>query len=79
MLLFNDYSRREMEAYMMQRKAIYELAIRSRDSEDFLDQLNNLLAAKRRCRPRLRIIEGGKSARKATVADRSCSDKDSLH
>ena len=64
---------------MMQRRAIYELAIRSRNSEDFLNELNNLLSAKRRGRPRLRLIEGGKSAQRTAVNGRPYSDRRLYH
>jgi hypothetical protein len=63
----------------MQRRAIYELAIRSQNSEDFLNQLKNLFSAKRRGRPHLRIIEGGKSARRAAVTVLPGSDTDPHH
>jgi hypothetical protein len=68
-----------METYMMQRKAIYELAIRSQNSEDFLNQLKKLFSAKWQGQPHLRIIEGGKSARRAAVTVLAGSDRDPQH
>jgi hypothetical protein len=78
-LLFSAYSFGEMEAYMMQRRAIYELAIRSQNSEDFLNQLKKLFSTKRRGRPCLRIVEGGKSARRAAVTVLPGNDRHPHH